>query len=311
MDLQLYRLSFDIAHFGHPLLEDSDATFQVHRLYSALFLEAIALGLEEELLNLTQAGEILLSDAFFYHYGLYLPKPIGFPQIDDNQTVSDPTLLRTQGKISKKISHILEYEFDSFVNGEVVDTDTLRSFASEVNDFYENVTHTRVQVDEDPYRVGAVYYQDQVELAVIGSNHPLLITLFKSLQYSGLGGKRSSGLGQFRLTLSELDDDTRERITTQHDGPVMLLNSSLPVDEELESSLVGAHYIIDKSSGFAYTNYFSQAIRKHDLYKFKAGSTFSQTFHGQLIDTAPNDFPHPIWNYAIPLFYKMEVDANE
>ncbi|PMB85054.1 type III-A CRISPR-associated RAMP protein Csm4 [Dolosicoccus paucivorans] len=311
MDLQLYLLSFDVAHFGKCLLEDSDVTFKVHRLYSALYLEAIALGKEEAFLSLTRQGDILLSDAFFYDKGLYLPKPIGFPKLERKLHVEDITQARQQAKMSKKLTQIHHQYFDSFAMGEMDTSQQLNELLKDTSQFYQSTDATHVHVEGDPYRVGTVFYDEGVYLGVIGSSHDLLVDLFKSLQFSGLGGKRSAGLGQFTLTIKEINSNVAKRLTTKCDYPVMLLNSSIPVDEQLEKSMNNAHFIVEKSSGFAFSSGLKEAVRKNDLYKFMAGSTFEQTFDGNLIDVAPNDFPHPVWNYSIPLFYRLKEKADD
>ena len=66
-------------------------------------------------------------------------------------------------------------------------------------------------------------------------------------------------------------------------------------------------YLVIKSSGFAFSTVSNQNYRKQDLFKFTAGSTFFETFAGQIVDVRPLDFPHAVFNYAKPLFLKMEV----
>lgn len=70
--------------------------------------------------------------------------------------------------------------------------------------------------------------------------------------------------------------------------------------------MAGAKYLLKKSSGFAFSQGVKDNYRKQDLYKFKAGSTFTKTFKGQIVDVRPDNFPHPVWNYAKPLFYSLE-----
>ena len=86
----------------------------------------------------------------------------------------------------------------------------------------------------------------------------------------------------------------------------MALTTCLPIDGELEMAMEGASYLLKKSSGFTFSQSVSENFRKQDLYRFKAGSTFQRTFKGQIVDVRPEDFPHPVWNYAKALFYRLE-----
>lgn len=127
-----------------------------------------------------------------------------------------------------------------------------------------------------------------------------------SLQFSGLGGKRTSGYGRFDLRILDLPSKLEARLTSNYKGLVMTLTTSLPLDDELENAMIGAKYLLQKSSGFAFSQALAENFRKQDLYKFKSGSTFQQTFTGQIVDVRPDNFPHPVWNYAKPLFYRLE-----
>ena len=86
----------------------------------------------------------------------------------------------------------------------------------------------------------------------------------------------------------------------------MTLTTSLPIEKELEHAMETGSYLLSKSSGFAFSTETNENYRKQDLYKFASGSTFSETFTGQIVDVRPLDFPHEVLNYAKPLFFKME-----
>jgi len=81
----------------------------------------------------------------------------------------------------------------------------------------------------------------------------------------------------------------------------------LPVDSELKVAMNEGRYLLKKSSGFAFSEETESNYRKQNLYTFKAGSTFSKTYNGQICDVKPSDeFPHSVWHYAKPLFYILE-----
>lgn len=110
------------------------------------------------------------------------------------------------------------------------------------------------------------------------------------------------------MTILDLPDSLKNRLTKTHQEPVMTLTTSLPVEKELEYAMETGSYLISKSSGFAFSTETNENYRKQDLYKFASGSTFSETFTGHIVDVRPLDFPHEVLNYAKPLFFKMEEE---
>lgn len=308
MSLQLYLLDFDQAHFSQGLLAESLPSFTAARLFSALFLEAMKMGKAEDFIQLAGQEEFHLSNGLLYRYGLYLPKPIGYPA-KDSISHSEKDSSRRQAKIAKSLDYVFEYDFDDYVHGEIADLSVLKE---ETQEMYEIVTQTKVSVlpkylqdqeQGDPYQVGQIFYHPETRIAVIGSDQDLLVSLFQSLQYSGLGGLRSRGMGRFSLTIEALEEELSQRITSNTDKAVMLLNDSLPNDEELDQSLQGAQYLLNRASGFAYSLSENNLDRKADLYEFAAGSTFQGTFTGDIYNVAPQHYSHPVWHYSKPLFY--------
>lgn len=298
MKFILYKMFVQSTHFGNGMLESALSTMPVERLYSALFIEAMKYGVSESFTELSQKEAFVMSDIFLYKEGLFFPKPIGYPKV----TKVDASFNRTHVKMLKKIGMIHESQLESYVHCALTE-DTLEALYNEQKSLI--ISSATTQKGIDPYRVGVVRYPDDVQLAFIASESDLLIKLMESLQFTGLGGKKSIGYGQFKLEVEELSAHVRDHVTLDHKGPVMLLNTALPVQEELDTVLTHAHYLLKKSSGFVSSEKFATARRKHDIYKFQAGSTFEQTFKGRIIDVAPIDSPHPVWNYARPLFLKL------
>lgn len=145
----------------------------------------------------------------------------------------------------------------------------------------------------------------KTELCVIASQVSLVEELMQHLQFVGIGGKRSSGLGGFRLRIEEVPTELMSRLSLDSNKPVMLLNDAMAKDEELDRALSGANYLLERSGGYAYSA-VETPYRKQDLYKFKAGSTFKGSFEGAVFDVAPDEFEHSVYQYAKPLFYELE-----
>lgn len=315
MQLQLYKLKFDAAHFGDGGLETSTPTFTAQRLYSALYLEALKLGKEDELTELAQSGDLRLSDGLFESYGLYFPKPIGYPRREDLKNHIDKNEGRRQSKLSKNINFMHEYDFSDYINGVAEDLEEIVEYERELYKTEYRGANTigwsaeNQLFEATPYRFAVTNYFQDSNLVVIGTKHELIELLFESLQYSGLGGKRSSGLGRFKLLAEELNDDIKKSVSTQVDGPCMLLNHSLPIDDELDEVLDSeAAFLLKRFGGFAYSEETEEHYRKEDYYLFESGSTFNKSFNGEMVDVSPSGFPHPVWLYNQPLFYRLEVD---
>ena len=249
-------------------------------------------------MSIAGQDEFVLTDAFPYQSGPFLPKPIGFPKFDQADLTTDVKEVRRQAKMAKKLQFIPLEKFDSYVNGTL--------FEDAEHGVTNIVTKNQPHVDGALYQVSTVRFADKSALYVIATESELLNELMTSLQYTGIGGKRSSGYGQFDLTINNLPDSLKNRLTKVHQGPVMTLTTSLPVEKELEYAMETGSYLLSKSSGFAFSTETNENYRKQDLYKFASGSTFSETYTGQIVDVRPLDFPHEVLSYAKPLFLKME-----
>ena len=295
MTYKMYIMNFQSAHFGSGTLDSSKMTFAADRLFSALAIEAKKMGKMEELVSLAVQDDFVLTDAFPYQSSPFLPKPIGFPKFEQPDLTTDVKEVRRQAKMAKKLQFIPLDKFDSYVNGTL--------FEDAEHAVTNIITKNQPHVDGHLYQVSTVRFADQSALYVIATESNLLNELMTSLQYTGIGGKRSSGYGRFDLTITDIPVALKNRLTKVHQGPVMTLTTSLPIEKE---PMETGSYLLSKSSGFAFSTETKENYRKQDLYKFASGSTFSETFTGQIVDVRPLDFPHEVLNYAKPLFFKME-----
>lgn len=288
-------MTFKRAHFGEGYLDSSSMTFTADRLFSALYLEALKHGKEDEFFKLAETPDFRISDAFPYKNKLFLPKPIGYPR--NSEVIEDIVELRRKLKKQKKLKFIKWSDFDKFLSGEDVEC---VSFG--VPDMR---THKNHFDDQSLFQSEAFVY-DGVSLYFIGVKSLLLEELMTSLQYTGIGGKRSSGFGQFKLEILVLESSIVDRLTTVAQSDVMLIASSIPLEhEEIEFSLKNSAYLLRKFSGFAYSTTLKETYRKKDVYKFLSGSTFTSTFNGEIIDVKPDKLSHNVYHYAKPLFIKI------
>lgn len=296
--LKLYKMTMRESHFGDGRLEKIKLVPSAQTIFSALFLEAMKLNKEVELLTLANSKSFVLSNAFPYYLGLYFPKPLGYPLRQAEVSLQD----RMLGKKLKKLHYINYLEFDDFVSGNLDRIDEL--LADEARLYSYNIWTKK---GEDPYRLSSIRYAEGVSLAFISIENTLIDTLMSSMQYQGIGGKKSTGFGRFSYTTENLEPEIIDRINSAEKQNHLLLTDSLPKTEMLESSVVKAKFLLDKKSGFVFSNSSKENVRKQDVYMFKAGSTFQNIFEGEILNVAPDNFDHPVWSYAKPLFLSLEV----
>lgn len=303
MDYTLYCLEFlNGVHFGKGNLDSTDITFHADTLFSALFQEALKLEKQEVFLQRVSEGKIIFTDAFPYiGKNYYIPKPMMSVQAKDEKKQGDSR----QKKLFKNLKYIPVDTISDFVNG---------TFPEEhMEDLkYLGTQKMKVSVgirgmeDPEPYRVSIWYFNKGTGLYILAGYEnkkdlELLTELLESLQYTGLGGKKSSGLGRFECRACELPEDMKKMLLKRsHEN--ILLSTALPEDMELEEILKEASYMLLKRSGFVdSTDYAPQQMRKRDIYVFSPGSCFSRTFKGQIIEEK-NGGMHSIFRYAKAFF---------
>lgn len=308
MKYVIYKLYFlNGVHFGNNSLESSLYTLCADTLFSALCQEAVKMGPDTlaTFYQYTHEKKLIFSDTFpFRNNELYLPKP--FIYIDHGDKAGDSTVK----KAFKKMKYISCDHFSQYLKGQMRLEQTY-----DLNDFGHSYQKTSVSVrgelDPVPYRVGIYYYNDGngiYFIAGVGDSaaEALLDELMDSLSASGLGGKRSSGLGRFDYYCVECPEELSHRLTGEWKS-YMSLSVSLAQEGEMEEALCGASYSLVKRSGFVASELYSEEqMRKKDLYVFSAGSCFQRKFSGDIYDVS-NHGKHPVFRYAIPMFLGVDI----
>lgn len=297
METKIYRLRFRNAHFGDGYLNTSVPTFTASRLFSALCLEALKNDCLKEWMTVAENDEFKISDAFPYQEQPYLPVPVGEialkmdlrTLVEDNQANKAVRALRFV-----PVDRLLD-----LLNGKVSAEELLKT---EMNLAQQTVL---MKKGADPYEVGVTEYRSS--LYVLASSDPLFEQLMTGLQFSGLGGKRTSGYGRFEMEILPVPSLMGKMLADDKADKQVLLTTSLPNDNELGLVVDDANYRLVKSSGFTYSPDTSEQLRKEDLYKFASGSVFTRRYAGVIADVRPKGFAHPVWNYAKGMFYGLEV----
>lgn len=311
MEYKLYKLKFQSAvHFGKKNLDDSEYSCCADTLFSALCHEALRMGNDkfQYFLDAVKEGNLLLSDAFPYMGDTYfIPKPV--KHIEHSDSNGDSAVK----KAYKKLKYIPVDMLDIYLQRKY-DVSNADDFDKFGHFEMKNVVSIRGESETKPYRIGTYFYNDNNGLYVIvgyEQQEMLKLTedLLEGLSFSGLGGKRASGLGRFELFTGKLPLEFSGRLK-KSGTRYMSLSVALPKDEELETVLEGAEYMLCKRSGFVASEcYASEQMRKRDLYVFKAGSCFSARFCGDVYDVSGEGGKHPVYRYAKPML--MEVQADE
>lgn len=301
MNYKLYKLEFTGGvHFGQRLLEDTDISFQADTLFSALCQEAVKNGSLGKLLQLVKTDQMLFSDAFPYMgKQYYLPKPFIWSRSKERDGDSK------KKKTLKKMKYLPAELLEDYCHGEFP-IEKAKNLQDLGNFQMKTSVGIRGQEDPQPYRVKYFRFKEGNGLYfLVGyqntESEDFAEELIEMISYSGIGGKRSSGLGRFEYRAYAVPDIILNKLN-QFGSKYVLISSALPKDEELDAVMEGAEYQLIKRSGFvASVDYAPQQMRKKDLYVFRSGSTFCKTFQGDIWDVAAGG-RHPVYRYAKGLF---------
>lgn len=299
MQYSIYKLEFQTGvHFGTGMLNESAYTFQADQLFSALYIEALKMNCEKELFDCVKNGKLLFSDAFPYFGQQYMiPKPMLYVE-HKVKGISE------QKKKYKKIQFIPVEQLEDFLDGTMeLDGEIFKGFGTYMQQSMVNVRNNEETL---PYRVGTFYFSENCGLYIIvayesESEKTLAENLLEGLSYTGIGGKKSVGLGKFNLLRGKISKCMQEHLERDSNKKI-LLSVALPRDEELECALNGASYQLSKRSGFVASSVYADEWRKKkELFVFVSGSCFEQLFEGDVYDVSDGG-SHPVYRYAKSLF---------
>jgi CRISPR-associated protein Csm4 len=279
--MYIVKLKFKTAvHFGNGNLSDGNYTISSDTLFSALFTECLNLGINTDFLF-----ELRISDLFPYFGNEYfLPKPIMTIENKSN----DPKFIELR-KEYKNLRFIPLSKFKNYVMGETL-PDDLRC------DFGKSDLKIRLNKYEngDPYNVGDFTFAEKTGLYFLANTEKILPVL-ESLSFTGIGGKRSSGLGRFEFSIEKAD--AFKEILNSNSTKKMTI--SLTMAENLTDKILeNSTYLLQKKSGFVWSEDYAETNRKKkDFYSFASGSVFENTFEGGIFDVSSYG-KHKVYRYA-------------
>lgn len=303
-------------HFGNGSLTDGEFTLHADTIFSALCIEAVKDSVQalDELLDLFLSEKLKISDAFPYVDDTpFVPKP--FCYVERNEATGSSV----QKKSFKKLKYVSANNLKSFFTSGYNPQEDLE-LIKELGQFSLK-TSAAINGEEEtkPYNIGTYTFSSTAKddkhsgglYIIIGyedeQDYYLLCDYLESLSYTGIGGRRSSGLGKFTVKNMKIPQSFLDALNKPAKKS-MLLSVSLPTEEEMESALQNAEYNLIKRSGFVSSYSYSDSFeRKKDLFVFNSGSCFTNRFSGKIYDVSREGKNHPVYKYAIPMWLGVNV----
>lgn len=322
MKFWVYKLKFSSeVHIGNGLLSESSYYIHADTFFSALCHEILKLegtsGIDK-LHKMAEEDELVLSDGFPYSKDvLYVPKPLNQKFILRSGSAKDG-----KDSVSRKLWKKIEFLPVSVLLNEQMGTN-IETYSEQLKQIGTSSLRIHASIlgrkEPEPYGVGSFHFNSRSGIyffvGIEEERQSLFDQIMESLQYTGIGGKLSSGMGRFTFEKEELDESIKDRLCygkqSLGEKNVMTLSVSLP--EKYDNSLLeNSYYTIIKRSGFvASSTYTSNRkeiegyTKRKDLYVIKTGSCMCNGFCGRIEDVSDGK-SHAVLRYVKPLFWRLE-----
>lgn len=331
MSYVIYPLHFRTAvRFGVPgrggRLDEACMEYPADILFGALCAELAAAGEEESLVRLAEEverGDLRLSDLLPWQnrksdgaMALFLPRPVlrverkEREQREDYRTTCANATLR---KKQKKLKYIRASRMQDYIRA------MERGIPFEENDFDADfgIESLRQRVNRRgeeplPYYVAQFDFRTEAGLYLIAcvrdeKTTSWLHRLLVWLGTAGIGGKRTSGYGKFRVgEIIHMDANDGGDIAAL--GAMLAADSApwqlalapvLPAADDLAAVKAGA-YRLRRAGGFiSYPTHAAE--KKNSVYLLDAGSCFPVRIGGTCSTLGTHD-GHPVWRYGYGLY---------
>ena len=212
-------------------------------------------------------------------------------------------------KQDKKMKFIPSDSLDEYLDGSL-DAEKVNAC---INAIGKRELRTQVKIrgekEPEPYHVGIYHFSEGCGLYVIvgtadDESKYLIDDLLMNMD--SIGGKRSSGLGRFRLCYGRMSEEFEKRLEGNY-SKYIALSVCLPSEESMENALQGVSYSLLRRGGFvASETYSPEWRRKRDFYVFAPGSSFTERFQGGIYDVSSGG-SHPVYRYAKPMWMGVNV----
>ena len=321
-------------HFGDAAqgggLNEVEILCRADTFYSALCVEALKKSQEdfEQWISKTHEGRIVMSDLLPWYfrdgrYEWYIPKPVmdmKTENVQKRETLKEARSLSAFRKQSKKRAFLRASDMMMYVDDLVYHSSSLEE--EPVFGVYTSDTHFNGRT-RTPYSVGGFsFYADEKKAERAGlylilgledmSDLEKITSLICWTGLSGIGGRRSAGMGQFALDhppilLKEGDWDDNDdaalfdMLKDETSDTQMALASFLPSSEEAAIAAKGCGFWL-KRSGFTRSEGMESPMKEKSVYMMTSGSTFPVRLKGRIADVATPAVGHPVYRYGKGFF---------
>lgn len=289
----------------------SNSNIKIHSdvLFSALIHESFLVGGQskvDQLVKLFEEKNIVITDLFpFIDDQLYIPRPM--------VTVKRELEDMEYRKEIKKINFIPENKLHEYLQGDF-DIEKEKKILNDMGEFSDS-TKIMYKENGDHEIFTLKFYKFNKNNGlyfIFGYNEEEDLNLFDDLMFSlscsGIGGKKSIGLGKFFYTYEKIPSALENRLSKES-KKYMLLNTSLPNFDELDENLLeNSSYKVVRKGGFI-TRKIDEKVennkRKRDMFFFESGSTFEKKYKGNIF-RVDIDNPYPIYRYGLSTFLGVD-----
>lgn len=298
---KVYKLKFETpCHFGAAelggKLESVSFSYASDVLFGALCCELSSSEKIRDFVEAVSGGKILFTDLMpFKGENFYLPKPILLVDGDKSPAQLELGEMRrraTQRKKQKKLEFIRASRFAQYFTA----VKTNAPF-SEENYFGTTTLLQKVSRrgdDPSPYSVGEFSFCADSGFYLIAifdddSDANFFEAVLQSLGLSGIGGKKSSGLGKFSvdeiISLYDAENEdlraANEMLSNENSSWQMNLSSLIPTADEI-STLKRSFFKLKRRGGFVSSSTAGD-IKKNNVCVVTAGSCFPTRIKGNVV----------------------------
>lgn len=279
----------------------------------------------EWLLQSLRVDDIKISSLFPFtnlhkQIELFVPRPICETQKKHISIIDKDTLLK-RVKDQKKLKKIGYIRASNLYNN----VGAYSPFSMIEEPFFgQYLTAHRVALREEksnPYVVGSFKFAKNAGLySIVGVKRiedlDRVKRIFESLSYTGIGGKRSSGFGQF-IVEDEFELDTIPaygsdavalyNLLRQKGSMYMSISAITPKIDEINIVSEGTYKLI-KRSGFVYSESISAPYKRNSFYALQEGSCMPYPLEGQMVELHSDKSPHPIYKNMKGFWLGVNID---
>lgn len=337
MEYYIFELNFKTpVHFGNAgmggNLEKKSLCCPADTFFSALCNEAALIDAEyvEKLYDASTEGKFLLSSLFPYisaatgEKEFYLPKPLLVNKGKEKKILnfSEMKVDATKMKALKKTEYIRVSKMKEFLlslGGTGEFSETCPDFAIPSEQIRVNMRGEKLR----PYLVGSYTFRKDAGLYFVAGfaeagDVERFCELVRSLGYTGIGGKRSSGYGKFELDddpiiISEYDwiyEDDKElakMLGNTKSAWQMCIAPLLPDCRSVQSVKSGSYKLIVRG-GFISSSSLPVNIKRNKLYMLAEGSCFKERISGCVDVCSIEGLGHPLYRNGKGMFVGLDYE---